>query len=73
MKNNPFLKLCEANIKKGKEDKEKKKLELFLKDSNLSYNIFKMIIDFYTNFGAACEIKGRRMTINFNNITFIKI
>lgn len=30
----------------------------------------KMIIDFYTNFGAACEIKGRRMTINFNNINF---
>ena len=30
----------------------------------------KMIIDFYLNFGQKCEIKGRRMTINFNNINF---
>ena len=31
----------------------------------------KMVIDFYTNNGQSCEIKGRKMTINFNNISLI--
>ena len=30
-----------------------------------------MVIDFYTNYGYICEIKGKRMTINFNNISLI--
>ena len=31
----------------------------------------KMIIDFFTNYGQTCEIKGRQMIINFNNISLI--
>jgi hypothetical protein len=31
----------------------------------------RMVIDFYTRYGNVCEIKGRRMTINFNNIVMI--
>ena len=31
----------------------------------------KMVIDFYSNYGQNCQIKGRKMTINFNNISFI--
>jgi hypothetical protein len=30
----------------------------------------KIIIDFYLNFGAHCEVKGRRMTIKFNDAYF---
>ena len=31
----------------------------------------RMVIDFYAKYGNVCEIKGRRMTINFNNISMI--
>ena len=31
----------------------------------------RMVIDVYARYGNVCEIKGRRMTINFNNITMI--
>ena len=31
----------------------------------------RMVIDFYTNYGYICEIKGKKMTINFNNISLI--
>lgn len=30
-----------------------------------------MVIDLYSNYGNICEIKGRRMTINFNNVSFV--
>ena len=31
----------------------------------------KIVIDFYANYGQICEIKGRKITINFNNISLI--
>ena len=31
----------------------------------------KIVIDFYTNYGQSCEIKGRKITIHFNNISLI--
>ena len=31
----------------------------------------QMVIDFYTNYGQSCEIKGRKITVNFNNISLI--
>ena len=31
----------------------------------------RMVIDFYTNYGYICEIKGKRMVINFNNVSMI--
>ena len=31
----------------------------------------RMVIDLYSNYGNICEIKGRRMTINFNNVSFV--
>ena len=31
----------------------------------------RMVIDFYSNYGNICQIKGKRMTINFNKISMI--
>ena len=31
----------------------------------------RVVIDFYSNYGYICEIKGKRMVVNFNNISMV--